>query len=475
MKNTNAALVPMMVGVGVLLVFGTLFAQSPEGGAGNAVASSDILEFGNRGKRNMLYDARQRPQAVLLHDRLYIVYNGDATPTKNHKGKACPMFIAYDPATRTFTEPVAIGPMSADHHDSAIIWADASDFLHVLYGCHRSPGTHLVSSKPIGAGTVEITWVEASQIAPRLSYQTVFRIFGEQDVIAYRTDGHRSSWTYRISKDNGRTWVGPAQDVIDLDSKGRIDWSAYRTVLPSRDGRSLHMAYLDYDDYIREKTPERLYNPRYDTKVQQDWKYNLHYVKINLETFEVVNADGKVMATPIDIETSKEHCRIWDTEWRGSGIPPAIALDASGEPTFLHNLSEETLKDHGYYYVRRENGQWRQTRICDSNHNWNGAYLVHGADGVVRAYVITGTGYLEGGYMDGRGGGNIEEWISEDKGNTWRMNRNLTPDRKRYPAWRFNHIQPVVRPNGKIVDGMLLFYGWKDDESPTAKAFLLHE
>lgn len=235
------------------------------------------------------------------------------------------------------------------------------------------------------------------------------------------------------------------------------------------------MAYVDYDDYIRKKTPERLYNPRYDRKVQQDWKYNLHYVKINLETFEVVNADGKVMATPIDIETSKEHCRIWDTEWRGSGIPPAIALDASGEPTFLHNLSEETLKDHGYYYVRRENGQWRQTRICDSNHNWNGAHLAHGADGVIHAYLITGEGYLEGEYMDQRGGGRIEEWVSEDNGNTWKKKRDLTPDKKRYPGWRFNNIQPVRRPDGSIVDGMLLFYGWKDGAAPAAKAFLLHE
>jgi len=57
----------MMVGVGVLLVFGTLFAQSAEGGSENSMASSIILEFGDRGKRNMLYDARQRPQAVLLN------------------------------------------------------------------------------------------------------------------------------------------------------------------------------------------------------------------------------------------------------------------------------------------------------------------------------------------------------------------------------------------------------------------------
>jgi hypothetical protein len=52
-----------------------------------------------------------------------------------------------------FSEPVRIGPKSTDHHYSPIIWADEEDFLHVLYGCHLTPGTHLVSIKPITAGS----------------------------------------------------------------------------------------------------------------------------------------------------------------------------------------------------------------------------------------------------------------------------------------------------------------------------------
>ena len=55
---------------------------------GEASSAHSILEFGSNGKRNMLYDARQRPQSVLLHGRLYIVYNADASPTKNGKGNA---------------------------------------------------------------------------------------------------------------------------------------------------------------------------------------------------------------------------------------------------------------------------------------------------------------------------------------------------------------------------------------------------
>ena len=142
---------------------------------------------------------------------------------------------------------------------------------------------------------------------------------------------------------------------------------------------------------------------------------------------------------------------------------------------FLHILSEGDLKSHGYYYVCRENGKWRQTRIQDSNHNWNGGYMVHDDDGNIHTYLITGQDYLEGGYMDGRGGGTVEHWISKDKGKTWAMHRDLTPGPKQYPGWRFNHVQPVVRPDGTRVEGMLLFYGWKDADTPTAKAFLLDE
>ena len=75
--------------------------------------------------------------------------------------------------------------------------------------------------------------------------------------------------------------------------------------------------------------------------------------------------------------------------------------------------------------------------------------------------------------MDERGGGSVEQWISKDEGKTWSKKRDLTPDRAQYPGWRFNHIQPVVRPDGTPVAGMLLFSGWKDTDLPTAKAFLV--
>jgi hypothetical protein len=444
---------------------------------GCALAESDfdVVAFGSGGKRKMLYDVRQRPASVLMDGRLYVVYNGDAKPTKNKKGDAVPLFISYGLETGQFTEPVAVGPRSTDHHDAPILWADEANHLHILYGCHRSPGTYLISAKPVVDGRVVIEWKKAERIAPKLSYPTVYRVWGDREVIAYRTDGHTSSWTYRISEDDGKSWKGPNKDVTDLDSQGRTDWSAYRTVLPSKDGKHLHMVYTDYDDYITKLTPDRLFNSRYNRIVNNQWKYNLSYVKIELETGVVRNADGKELKTPIHLDYSKEHCEIWDTEGRGAGVPPAMCLDRNGEPAFLHVLSEDDLRTHRYYYVRRENGKWLKTPIRSSNHQWNSGHLMLDKDGALRAYVIVGEGYREGGYMDEHGGGDVEEWISKDHGNTWAKGRSLNPAGKEFAGWRFNNIQPVVRPDGSAVEGMLLFYGWPDEDAPTGKAFLARE
>jgi hypothetical protein len=427
------------------------------------------------GKFKMLYDVRQRPQALLLHDTVYLVYNGDAKATGNHKGDARPMFVTYNLKERSFSKPVKLGKRSTDHHDSPVIWADAADHLHILYGCHRSAGTHLVSAQPVRAGSKTVKFVEGAQIAESLSYPTVYQVHGNRQAIYYRTDGHTSSWTYRVSADNGKTWEGPAKDVTDLDLKAYPEWSSYQTKLPSPDGRFLHVVYTDYDD-VKSNDPKRLFNPRYQQVVTNEWKYNLSYVKIDLASHKVYNADGKVLETPIHLDYSREHCRIWNTEGRGAGIPPAMALDGDGEPTFLHVLSGDDIKTHRYYYVRRKDGKWLQTPICASNHQWNSGYLRHdAAGGTIHAYVIVGHGYLDtGGYMDRHGGGRVEEWVSSDAGTTWRREREIASLRAA-GGWRFNNVQPVVRPDGSFVDGMLLFYGWKDRFVPRAAAFLVHE
>ena len=81
------------------------------------------------------------------------------------------------------------------------------------------------------------------------------------------------------------------------------------------------------------------------------------------------------------------------------------------------------------------------------------------------------------------GGGELQEWISDDDGRTWQMKRKLNPE----PDLLYNNPIPVVTPDGKTLDKWLVFYGWKgprgiqedirDDDTGLhnrGKAFLWH-
>ena len=458
-----------------IVLIGLFFLSAPAMADQVARGPGKAIAFGAGGQIKMLYDRRQRPQSVYLNNRVHIVFNAGGRAGAPAKSPTKPMAITYDPLTGEFSEVVTLGPGSKDHHYGPVIWTDEKGFLHVLFGCHKTPGTHLISRKPGNIGSSLADWNTSSEIAPGISYPTAFNIFDNRQLVYYRTGGHSSSWTYRLTEDHGKTWTGPAHDVTDMDIGGRVEWSSYQTKSISQDGKFLHVVFMSYDD-VKSNDPKRLYNPRYDQPVRNEWKYNLYYVRVDLQTHVVTNFDGESMTTPIDIDQADAKCRIWDTQWRGAGVPPTIVLDEDGAPAFLHVLSGNTLEDHQYYYVRRANGKWKQTPIADSNHQWNSCHLSRANNGTLHAYLIRGDGYLDtGGYMDKHGGGRIEQWTSSDKGNTWTKTRDLTPDRSKYPGWKFNNIQPVTRPDGSDVEGMLLFYGWKDRDAPAAQAFLLHE
>jgi len=437
------------------------------------------MAFGFGGSKKMLYDVRQRPQALYFKGKVFIGFKGGgSTPADGGRESVAPthaMLLSYDPTNRQFSTPVKFGKTTSDHHDCPVIWADKDDFLHFLYKCHNKPGIHLVAKQPGGMGATESDWVTLPDIAPMVSYPTIFRLYDDRELVYFRTGGHSSSWSYRITGDHGRSWTGPENDVTNLDIYNHPEWSSYQAKIMSPDRKTLYVVFTDYDD-VKSNDPERLYNPKYDMPVRNDWKYNLSLLKIDLVTHEVRNDNDEVMKTPLDIETVRAKCQIWDTGWRGAGVPPALYLDKHGEPSALHVLSEEDLETHYYYYVRKVDSKWQKTRITASNHQWNSGYLKSDKQGQLHAYVIVGDGYQDKkGINYTHGGGRIEHWLSKDKGNTWSLHRDITPDSAQYPGWSFNNVQPILRPDGSGIDGMLMFYGWLDAKMPEAVAFLLDE
>ena len=138
-------------------------------------------------------------------------------------------------------------------------------------------------------------------------------------------------------------------------------------------------------------------------------------------------------------------------------------------------MSGDLITENAYFYVRKVGATWLKTRITDSSHQWNSGHLFCDEQGGLHAFVVVGDKYLSGGYMDRHGGGRIEEWTSSDHGQTWTKKRLFSPAGEQYKGWKFNNVQPVLNADGSVLDGMLIFYGWKNASKPEASAFLVDE
>src|SRR5262245_22236808 len=114
--------------------------------------------FANYGSEKMIFDVRMGPQALFHTGMIYIVYQANQQDFAAH-----PHIIMYNYGTKSWSHPVKLGenPGKYDHHLAPILWIDDSDHLHVLYGCHLTAGTHLISRKP--GATDE--WEEGPRIA----------------------------------------------------------------------------------------------------------------------------------------------------------------------------------------------------------------------------------------------------------------------------------------------------------------------
>jgi len=431
---------------------------------------------------------------VYIDGKIHIGINAGAISTT--PDRTVPQVVTYDVASKTFSNTVTLGESSSDHHDGPMIWADMNDKLHIFYGWHHDLGKHMISNNSADIGTSSSDWSAGTAPSSKMSYPWVTRCMGDKHLVFYRTDGHYSSWTYRITGDNGNSWTGPDDDLLDLDllasddgiwtdADTLMDWSLYTAKAISKDGNFLHVSFIAYDDYKRPRTeeefnsgslnPDRQENPLYANR-RVSYDYNLYYIKVDLRDHQVTNFAGDIISTPITYQSATDSCMIWDTEWRGGSVIPFIMADENDDVSFVHNISDFQHEDSlDYHYVRYVNGEWKKTRITDSNHEWNASYLSKSNDGSLHAYVITGEGYNDlSGDMNNHGGGNIEEWISVDAGDTWEFSKDITPGNLNYAGWHYNNVQPVRKADGTIVDGLLLFYGWDSNngEARNAKAFL---
>lgn len=398
--------------------------------------------FARHGAEKMIYDVRMGPQAVLHDGTLYGVYAANPNGAANH-----PHIIAYDTVGRTWSQPTSIARVPHyDHHFSPVLWFDGDERLHVLYGCHGGPGSHMVSSAP---RSVE-AWEAGPEIAPSISYPHVMPMADGVLVLYYRVFGHLGYWTYATSTDGGWTWErrGP---LVDMDQRPEIatdTWTgSYHAVAPSADRRAIHIGFV-YLDEQRRRNP--LYNRRFKSKRTIN-RYHLYAARLDIATGEITTLDGELLSQPVG-RPQAEPCMIWHTGHRLTNAP-AILVDEEDMPSFMLPVSGKGPWDCTFYYVRREGGGWRRTPVAPTSMTWSGCLLGHGREGEIVAYVVSGDAY---GETLPYGGGDVQEWVSRDGGATWVQGRSLVPE----PGLLCNNPRWVERSNGETVPDMVTFFGW---------------
>ncbi len=408
-------------------------------------STRSIRPFAEHGCEKMIYDVRMGPQALYRDGVITIVYQANAAGREAH-----PHIVRYDVASKTWSERVQIGEAPRyDHHFAPILWFDDDDRIHVLFNCHvRDGGTHLVSESP---GSIE-RWTQGPEIAKSITYPRVFRMAEGRLLIYYRSFGHMGYWTYQLSSDGGYSWTQPVS-LVDFDQNPQEDkdtWAGtYHSVCPSADGRSLHIAFVYWDE---KKRP----NPRYNRRLGSNNRYHLYYLRLDIDSGELYSIEDEKMPHPVNRQQA-ERCKVWDTGYRLTNMP-AILIDRDELPSFLLPVSDDSPWRCRFHFVRRSGGEWLRVPITDTNNTWAGCLLQHGEGGDLKAYVVVGRG---DGEPLAYGGGDIEEWRSAEGGASWQRKRTIVPD----PGLLYNNPRPVELPTGEMVDGFLVFYGWRGPAS----------
>ena len=282
-----------------------------------------------------------------------------------------------------------------------------------------------------------------------ITYPRVVRICDDRILIFYRALGHMGYWSYQISDDGGYTWTPHSVPVIDFDQNPKMSsdtWAGtYHSVCPSEDGRSLHIAFVYWDE---RRSRNALYNRRFASIN----RHHLYYLWLDVSSGYLYTFEGDRIETPVTRERA-EKCKIWDTDLRLTNMP-SILLDNNGSPSFLIPVSGEAPRKCRFYFVRHDGGGWEKHPIVETNHTCSGSHLAMDRDSALHSYLTVGG-------VDGEtlsyGGGNIEEWVSENGGLSWKLNQQLVPE----PGLLYNNPRPIENVDGGIMDGLLLLYGWE--------------
>jgi len=389
------------------------------------VPPAPLAEFGSE---KMIYDLRMGPQAVADGNRVIVVYQGGEGVPVGH-----PHVAVYDRALRRWSPGFRVGEAAGrDHHFAPILWRDGRQLWHILYNCHFSPGTHLVSRRPEDP----TAWQPAPAIAPSISYPTVWTLSGGRRLLFYRVEGHLGYWVYRLSRDGGATWEAERL-LLDFSYQARDEvdrWAGeYASLAVDPDGSTVHLGFSRWFHCELLK------------------RYSLYYLQLDPETGRLTSSAGEDLTPPVN-RRAAEACKVHDTGWELTNFP-ALAADGHGRVAMIAPISQDDPWRCRFHCFVFDGGAWRHTEIVDTDNVWNAARIVSFTGRRLVADLVVGHGKGEECFY---GGGELQRWTSDDGGRSWQAGMCFVPR----PGLLYNNPSAVRTVEGGFLEGAFVFYGW---------------
>ncbi len=392
----------------------------------------------------MLYDWRIQPQAIVVDDILYFVYQAN-----EYEKKANPYIIALNLTNEQWSEPVKLGEVSAvNHHYAPILWVDHNKHLHVNYHCHRTAGVHIVSEFP----NDHTKWKEAPKIADSITYPSMWRISEKELVLVHRIEGHLGYWVMKHSLDGGFSWSEPLKiNDFDYQATNEVEeWAgSYLGILP-KNKDEIHIGFIYFDERNNA-------NPVYNTFEHDLFsRYHMYYINANWRTGELKTITGDKLNVPVNLKEA-EKCKIIDWGHELTNLP-SIAQNEERHPLLISPLSHNSPWTCTYKSYFWNGVKWDINSICETDNIWSSSLPIHVKDNHYKAWLIVGKGKDEKCYY---GGGELQLWETHDNGAHWQFVEKLEPE----SGLIYNNPKMVFNYDGSVKKDFLLFFGWEGPES----------
>lgn len=352
------------------------------------------------GGAHATYCAWTRPMAVYAPsvDRTFFAFgNLENSPTISF----------YDDKERRLGHAVTMASNpNMDAHRNPHILIDEHGYIYLFYGSHCTPTYLSKSARPFDIDE----WVDMGVVADSSSYPQPWQLASGEIVVLYRGGGtHDATETLARSYDGGATWRNRVDVVVTPPKNGCYGVSiAENGAFP----RKVHFVW---------------------SVTRGDWwqRYHVYYAWSDDGGRTWRRTNGSPYDLPITEDASE---MIFESDTPDHGVwLKDIQLDSACNPYALFIDANTLTYECVWRLARLLDGKWTFHTVAASDHMYDAGGLVILSDDDMRIYAPT---TVSQPYEDG---GDIEEWRSTDRGETWENTRHVTAGSR----FCHNHVKTV--------------------------------